>query len=86
MIIKIKPFIISVLIALSVGGLSALITSGSMGLYSSINRPLLSPPSILFPIVWTILFTLMGISAALIYTSPTALNTTKKIGAYNLCV
>lgn len=90
MIIKIKPFIISVLIALGVGGLSALITSGSMGLYSSINRPLLSPPSILFPIVWTILFTLMGISAALIYTSPTALNTTKKSAlttyAYSLVV
>lgn len=30
--------------------------------YKSLNRPPLSPPGIIFPIVWTILFILMGIS------------------------
>ena len=30
--------------------------------YSTLNKPLLSPPSILFPIVWTILYLLMGLS------------------------
>lgn len=67
MLKKLKPYIISVVVALAVGGLSALVTSGSMDVYSKINRPPLSPPSILFPIVWTILFTLMGISAALVW-------------------
>lgn len=67
MLKKLKPYIISVVIALAVGGLSAVVTSDSMDVYSKINQPALSPPSILFPIVWTILFTLMGISAALIY-------------------
>ena len=30
--------------------------------YSMLNKPFLSPPSIVFPIVWTILYILMGIS------------------------
>ena len=67
MLKKFKPYIVSVVIELAVGGLSALVTSGSMDVYSKINRPALSPPAILFPIVWTILFTLMGISAAIIW-------------------
>lgn len=67
MLKKLKPYIVSVVIALGVGGLSAAVTSGSMEVYSKINQPPLSPPSILFPIVWTILFALMGISAALVY-------------------
>jgi tryptophan-rich sensory protein len=67
MLKKLKPFIVSVVAALAVGGLSAAVTSGSMDIYSKIKQPPLSPPSILFPIVWTILFTLMGISAAFIW-------------------
>ena len=67
MLNKIKPYIISVVIALAVGGLSALLTAGNMDLYSQINQPPLAPPSILFPIVWTVLYILMGISAAMIY-------------------
>lgn len=67
MLKKLKPFIVSVVAALAVGGLSAAVTSSSMDIYSKINRPPLSPPSILFPIVWTILFTLMGISAAIVW-------------------
>lgn len=69
---KIKIYIISILIPLAVGGLSALLTSGNMDLYSSIITPPLAPPPILFPIVWTILYILMGISAAMIYTTEAA--------------
>ena len=64
---KIKPYLISILIALGVGGLSAFLTRNSMDIYENLNQPPLSPPSILFPIVWSILFVLMGISAAIIY-------------------
>ncbi len=67
MFAKIKPYIISILIALGVGGLSALLTMGSMDIYKEIKTPPLSPPSILFPIAWTALYILMGISAAMIY-------------------
>lgn len=67
MLKKIKPFIVSVAVALAVGGLSALLTMGNMDIYSEIVKPELAPPSVLFPIVWTILYVLMGISAAMIW-------------------
>lgn len=69
MLKKIKPYAISILISLGVGGLSALITRGNMDLYGEVKAPPLAPPSILFPIVWTALYILMGISAAMIYLS-----------------
>ncbi len=62
-----KTYIISVLIALAAGGLSALLTSGNMDIYRNIVKPPLSPPSIVFPIVWTVLYILMGISAAAVW-------------------
>ena len=64
---KIKPYIISVIISLGVGGLSAFLTRGNMDLYDRIVVPPLAPPGALFPIVWTLLYTLMGISSAKIY-------------------
>lgn len=64
---KLKPYIISILIALGVGGLAALITSGNMNIYDKIIMPPLSPPGVLFPIVWTVLYTLMGIGSAMVY-------------------
>lgn len=64
-----KSLIISLLISLGVGGLSALLTMGNMDIYKYLDKPPLAPPSIVFPIVWTILFILMGISAYLIYNS-----------------
>jgi len=66
---KLKAYIVSILIALSVGALSAFVTRDSMNIYSEIVTPPLSPPGFLFPIVWTVLFALMGISAAMVYTS-----------------
>ena len=58
---KFKLYAKSILFPVILGGLVGLIISGSMD-YSSLNQPPLSPPSILFPIVWTILYVLMGIS------------------------
>lgn len=59
---------ISILLPLAAGYLSALL-SRNREMYSSLNKPFLSPPSIVFPIVWTILYILMGISSYLIYSS-----------------
>ena len=58
---------VAILIPLAVGITSAILTMDSMDIYSEITRPPLSPPSILFPIVWSILYTLMGISSAIIF-------------------
>ena len=67
MLKKVITYAVSIAVAVGVGSLSALLTSGSMDIYSSVEAPPLSPPSIVFPIVWTVLFTLMGISAARVF-------------------
>lgn len=58
-----KSLIWHVALPLAVGGLAALITSDSMKVYQTIETPPFAPPGVLFPIVWTILYLLMGISA-----------------------
>lgn len=58
---KIKIYAKSILIPVIIGGVIGLIISRSID-YNSLQKPPLSPPSILFPIVWTILYVLMGIS------------------------
>ena len=66
--IKVKQLIIALAIPLAVGGLSTLL-SGGMGDYRTFNQPPLSPPGWVFPIVWTILYLLMGYSSYRVYTS-----------------
>lgn len=67
--VKAKSTLVTfILFPIAVGLLSSLF-SGNMELYATIQKPSFSPPGILFPIVWTILYILMGISSYLIYTS-----------------
>ncbi len=61
-----KKLIINIAFPLGVGALSALISMGSMENFASLNQPPLSPPGWLFPVVWSILYVLMGISSYLI--------------------
>lgn len=65
--LNIGDLIISFLITL--GGAFAIskFTEDSMIKYASFNKPWFSPPAIVFPIVWTILYTLMAIAAYRIY-------------------
>lgn len=58
---KIKSYAKSIIIPIVLGGIVGLITSKAMN-YSMLNKPPLSPPGFIFPIVWTILYILMGIS------------------------
>ena len=64
-----KQLIISILISVGVGALAGILTRNSMDVYSMFNKPPLAPPGWLFPIVWTILYILMGISAYLVYSA-----------------
>lgn len=64
---KTKPYIYSLALTLAVGGLSALLTAGNMNIYEKVTMPPLSPPSWLFPVVWTILYILMAVSFARVY-------------------
>ncbi|MGL5436761.1 MAG: TspO/MBR family protein [Lachnospiraceae bacterium] len=77
-----SALVISILIPLAVGSLSALI-SGNMSIYSSLNKPSISPPSYIFFIVWTLLYILMGISSYIIYVSGNA-NSAKALKIYAL--
>ena len=55
-----KRLVICLVIPLAVGGLSALVSGGGMGDYTQLNQPPLAPPGWVFPVVWTILYLLMG--------------------------
>lgn len=57
---KFKLFI-AILIPVAIGGIVGFIINPYID-YNSLVQPPLSPPSIVFPIVWTILYVLMGIS------------------------
>ena len=65
---NIKSLWIALAIPLAVGGLSTLL-SGGAGDYRMLNQPPLSPPGWVFPIVWTVLYLLMGYSSYRIYAS-----------------
>ena len=67
--IKPKPLFISLLISLGTGAISALLTPNVSEQYQTLYQPPLAPPGWLFPIVWTILFILMGVAAYLVYMS-----------------
>lgn len=62
------PYVLWILFTEAVGFLSGWLTRQGSELYSeTIVKPPLSPPAMVFPIVWGILFVLMGIGAARIY-------------------
>ena len=67
----ILAYAVSIGISLAVGAVSALINAGKMT-NPNLAQPPLSPPAWLFPVVWTVLFTLMGISAARVWLSDCA--------------
>lgn len=80
---RIKVYAIWILLTEAVGTLSALLTKNSMEIYSSsIVQPPLSPPGILFPIVWGILYALMGVSVARIYLAEASAERSRGINLY----
>lgn len=58
---KVKIYAKSILIPVLVGAFIGIVTSSFID-YNTLEQPPFSPPAILFPIVWTILYTLMGLS------------------------
>ncbi|MBE6992909.1 MAG: tryptophan-rich sensory protein [Ruminococcaceae bacterium] len=76
--IKWKQLLICIAIPLAVGALSALLSGDGMAEFATVNQPPLSPPAWLFPVVWTILYTLMGIASYLVLTSGASTDKTKK--------
>ena len=59
---------------LAVGGLAALLTMSSMQKFAALNQPPLSPPGWLFPVVWSLLYILMGIASYLVIRSDVSMD------------
>ena len=80
---KWNVYAIWILITEAVGGLSAWLTrEGTKVFGETVAQPPLSPPMLLFPIVWGILYLLMGISAARIYLEPPTLMRSRGLNLY----
>lgn len=80
--IKWKSLLINITIPVSVGIISSLITGGGFDTYSQITQPPLSPPPLVFPIVWSILYILMGVSSYLIVEQTEDIKTNKSLIVY----
>ena len=65
---NIKKLLICLGLPLAVGGLSTLV-SGGMDLYGQLVKPPLSPPGWVFPVVWSVLFLLMGYASYRVLTA-----------------
>ena len=69
--INYKKLILIILGTFLIGGFFSFFIPNSRGFYTSLEKPALSPPGILFPIVWTVLYILMGISLYIVSESDT---------------
>ena len=67
--IQYVPLAAALAIPLAVGGLSAWLTQDGMKQFQYVAQPPLSPPSWVFPVVWTILYILMGVASYFVWTA-----------------
>lgn len=65
--VKIIPLVLNIIIPLFGGWLVGYINRNSMDVYRGIEKPIFAPPAIVFPIVWTVIYILMGVAAYRIY-------------------
>ena len=78
-----KIILLSILIAETTGALSAWLTREGMKTFTNmIAQPPLSPPPLLFPIVWSILYALMGYGSAKIWMSAPSSDRTRGLVLY----
>ena len=61
--IKLKKLLLYVAVTFVFGIIGALLGGGTGQIYTLLNKPPFSPPGIVFPIVWSILYLLMGLAA-----------------------
>lgn len=64
---KILPLICLVILPVLGGILVGYITKNSAMIYESLEKPIFSPPAIVFPIVWIVMYILMGLASYRIY-------------------
>ena len=80
-----KLYIIGVLIVEAIGAISSWLTKAGVDRYiKTVIKPPLTPPSFIFPIVWGILFALMGIGVARIWLKPKSDDRTQSLFIFGL--
>lgn len=62
-----RALIVCLLISWGVGGLASFLIRNNTDFYETLNLPAFAPPGWVFPIVWGILYTLMGVSLYLVF-------------------
>ena len=78
-----KVYAFWILMAEGAGALSGWLSREGMKIYeSTIVQPPLSPPSWLFPIVWSVLYALMGIGAARIWMAPPGIHRSRGLNLF----
>ena len=78
-----KQYALGILLTQSIGALSGWLSKDGIKIFSaSISQPSLSPPAFLFPIVWGVLYALMGIGAVRIYLSPQSTERSMALNVY----
>lgn len=84
-----RLLLLCIAIPLIVGIVAGLLTRNSMEVFSMVEKPPLAPPAWLFPVVWTILYALMGISSYIVLTSDASqeeIKSAMQLYAYQLVV
>ena len=78
-----KQYLFWIGLSLGVGFFSGLISRDGTQLYAEmLQKPSLSPPGWVFGVVWTILYTLMGISAAVVWAAPQTLERSRGLNLF----
>lgn len=80
-----KTYAFWIILAEAVGFLAGWLTrKGTKAYEAAEQKPPLTPPGVVFPIVWTILFALMGIGAARIWRAPKSKERTRGIKLFGV--
>jgi tryptophan-rich sensory protein len=85
---EIITYAVFIIGTLALGFASSIFVRIGMDSYRSLQKPPLSPPEILFPIAWTILYTLMAVGMATVYlkADPISKKASLKIYFFQLAV
>ncbi|AYE35411.1 tryptophan-rich sensory protein [Clostridium septicum] len=64
---KVIPLLMNILIPVLGGVIIGYLNKNTMNTYEMLKKPIFTPPNNVFPIVWTILYLLMGVAAYRVY-------------------
>lgn len=79
---KFWVYAVAIAIAEAVGALAGFLTRTGIEGFRNVSQSALTPPAIVFPVVWTVLYALMGIGSARVWLSDESPERTKGLSLY----